>query len=150
MRRLLFGCVLSLLSSAAFPSLALFASAHARANKSSAPAGARIEIQFTVEHGCNGSPTTKLEVRLPPGVTKPVVTAKTGWVSSVNATANTVAWTGGTLSATKKSNFGIMMTLPNAKGTVLSFPMVQTCKKGTLRWVEGPKSSYPSPTVTLN
>ena len=45
----------------------------------------------------------------------------------------------------------VTMKLPTAAaGTVLTFPMVQTCVVGSLRWIEGPKSKYPAPTVTIN
>ncbi len=125
------------------------ADAHARPNKSTVPAGSRQEVRFTIEHGCNGSPTIKLQVKLPDSVVKPEAAARTGWVSDFDASANTITWSGGSLSAKTKGDFGVTVTFPKTKGAVLLFPMVQTCKKGSLRWIEGPKSSYPAPSVTL-
>jgi periplasmic copper chaperone A len=123
------------------------AGAHVKPNKAKAKAGSRQEIRFTIEHGCNGSPTTKLTIKLPKGVTVPVPTKRTGWTASV--TADTVIWSGGTLGAKTKGEFGLTMTFPNTRGVTLGFPMVQTCKTGTVRWIEGPQSDYPTPTVAL-
>jgi periplasmic copper chaperone A len=123
------------------------AQAHAKANVSKAKAGSRQEIRFTIEHGCGKSPTIKLTVKLPKGVSNPVATKLPGWTAS--STDSTVTWTGGSLAAKTKGDFGLTMTFPSTKGVKLSFPMVQTCTKGTLRWIEGPDSEYPTPTVTL-
>jgi periplasmic copper chaperone A len=123
------------------------AQAHAKPNVSKATAGSRREIRFTIEHGCGSSPTTKLTIKIPKGVSRVVATKRAGWTSSVSA--NTVTWSGGSLPAKTKGQFGVTMTFPDTPGVVLGFPMVQTCVKGTLRWIEGPDSEYPTPTVTL-
>jgi periplasmic copper chaperone A len=123
--------------------------AHAKPNRSSAPAGSRQEIRFTIEHGCGSSPTRQVSVRLPVGVTKPAPVAPKGWVVEVSADSRVITWSGGQLPAKTKGTFALTMTFPATKGTTLSFPMVQTCVKGTLRWIEGPNSQYPTPTVKL-
>ena len=45
------------------------ASAHIDPDPTEAQAGSRLTVGFTVEHGCDGSPTTQLDMRLPDGVT---------------------------------------------------------------------------------
>jgi periplasmic copper chaperone A len=125
------------------------AGAHAKPNKSAAPAGTRQEIRFTIEHGCGNSPTTQVSVRLPVGVSKPAPKAPKGWTVEVAKDQRVVTWSGGSLPSKTKGDFAVTMSFPSTKGTTLSFPMVQTCTKGTLRWIEGPGSQYPAPTVKL-
>ncbi len=118
---------------------------HAKAKKNKFPAGSRQTLSFVVEHGCGSSPTTKLAVKLPKGVTKPTPINPKGWTSNVKG--DLVTWSGGSLAANVKATFELTVTLPTTKGTHV-FPMVQTCVKGTLRWIEGPKSDYPAPVIT--
>ena len=40
-------------------------SAHIDPDPAQARAGSRVTVGFTVEHGCEGSPTTQLDMRLP-------------------------------------------------------------------------------------
>jgi periplasmic copper chaperone A len=139
--------VVSLLGTALF---APHANAHGRANVSKVPAGTRREIPFVIEHGCGSSPTIRVAVRIPSEVANPVPTAKQGWVGAFDSKTSTVTWSGGSLAANKHGTFAITMTFPaGKKGQVLSFPLVQSCKVGTLRWIEGATSKYPAPTVTL-
>ena len=125
--------------------------AHGRANVTKAKSGATTEVSFVVEHGCAKSPTVKVAIKLPVGVTQPVAATKAGWTATFDQKQSTMTWSGGSLSATQHGTFLITMKLPTAAaGTVLTFPMVQTCVVGSLRWIEGPKSKYPAPTVTIN
>lgn len=122
------------------------AESHAKAKRSSFPAGSRQTLTFVIEHGCGTSPTNSLAVKLPSGVTKPAAVNPKGWTSSV--ANNVVTWKGGPLASNEKGSFDLVVTFPNTKG-VINFPFVQTCDKGVLRWIEGPKSKYPAPRVTL-
>jgi periplasmic copper chaperone A len=123
------------------------AEAHAEAKPSNVKAGARATITFVIEHGCSGSPTTGVAVKLPSGVTKPAATNPKGWTSSTKG--NVVNWSGGTLPAKTEGSFQLTMTFPST-AAVLTFPLVQTCAKGTVRWIEGPKADRPAPTVKVN
>jgi periplasmic copper chaperone A len=125
------------------------ASAHAKPNKSAFPAGSTHDVSFTIEHGCGASPTVQVAIRVPVGVKVVTALPVRGWKSSHDVTKRTITWTGGVLPASKAGKFAVRMTFPKTRGVLLSFPMVQTCKVGTLRWIEGPASEYPAPTVKL-
>ncbi len=143
--------VLALLAGAVLLGAGTPALAHGRAKVTKAKSGARTEIGFVVEHGCGKSPTVKVAIKVPAGVTQPAATAMTGWTAAYDAKQSTMTWSGGSLAANKHGTFSMTMTMPTAKaGTVLTFPMVQTCTVGALRWIEGPKSKYPAPTVTIS
>jgi Domain of unkown function (DUF1775) len=122
------------------------ANAHAKAKTSSFPGGSRQTLTFVIEHGCGTSPTNSVALKLPTGVTKPAPLNPKGWTSTV--VNGVVTWKGGPLAADKKGSFDLILTFPKTKG-IVSFPFVQTCNKGILRWIEGPKSKYPAPQVTL-
>jgi periplasmic copper chaperone A len=123
--------------------------AHAKPNKASVPAGTRTTVQFTIQHGCDTSPTVKVAVKLPAGLTKVTAVSPKGWKGALSTKGDTITWTGGPLDATKQAQFGMTATFPKTKGVTLRFPMVQTCTKGVLRWIEGATSDYPTPTVKL-
>jgi periplasmic copper chaperone A len=125
------------------------ADAHAKPNKNKFPAGSTNDVSFIIEHGCGTSPTVQVAVRVPVGVTVVRPLPVTGWKASHDRNKRTITWTGGVLSAGTAGQFGVRMTFPSTPKVTLSFPMVQTCKVGTLRWIEGPTSQYPAPTVKL-
>ena len=61
-------CVLPAATAAIALSLVAPASAHVSATPSSAAAGASTVVTFSVPHGCEGSPTTKIEIQVPESV----------------------------------------------------------------------------------
>ena len=73
------------------------AEAHAQSKKKTFPAGSRATIAFEVGHGRDGSPTTKVAVKLPSDVTKPAAKNPSKWTSSIDK--NVVTWEGGPLGA---------------------------------------------------
>ncbi|HEY4608635.1 MAG TPA: DUF1775 domain-containing protein, partial [Ilumatobacteraceae bacterium] len=40
-------------------------------------------VQFNVEHGCDGSPTTSMKFQIPAGVTNPAAVDKAGWTAKL-------------------------------------------------------------------
>ena len=70
MRRFVFSAAVV---SAAVLAIGGVASAHIDPDPTEAQAGSRLTVGFTVEHGCEGSPTVQLDMRLPEGVTDEVV-----------------------------------------------------------------------------
>jgi periplasmic copper chaperone A len=127
------------------------AAAHVEPTPTKVKAGSRATIGFQIPHGCAGSPTTKLAVRLPTGLSDVTPVAKTGWTATV---ANGVlVFTGGPLPATKKSIFSFIATFPNTIGA-RSFPTVQTCVKGQTAWIQPspggqPEPEFPAPVVKV-
>lgn len=130
------------------------ANAHVVAQPNSAVAGASFTAGFLVAHGCEGSPTIGLRVKLPEGVTAAKPLPKEGW--TVTEEAGEIVWRGGSIDAHSHETFGIALTLPNKPGTTLYFPAIQECRQGTNRWIEIPAAGqtakdlkFPAPFVTL-
>jgi uncharacterized protein YcnI len=137
-------------------SLAAPASAHVTATPSTAAAGAYTVVTFSVGHGCEGSPTTRIEIQVPESVLSvtptrnpyydvektmvdlddPVTDAHgnevTERVASIVYTADTPLPEG------QRDTFELSFQLPDAEGEVLAFPTVQTCQEGETGWVEVP------------
>jgi uncharacterized protein YcnI len=137
-------------------SLAAPAGAHVTATPSTAEAGAYTVVTFSVGHGCEGSPTTKIEIQVPESVLavtptrnpyyevektmvdldEPVADAHgnevTERVGSIVYTADTPLPEG------QRDTFELSFQLPDAEGEVLTFPTVQTCQEGETGWVEVP------------
>jgi periplasmic copper chaperone A len=129
------------------------AGAHIRPEPDTAPAGARATIGLTVEHGCEGSPTLALAVRVPGGSVDPQPEPQAGWTGSVDG--DVVNFTGGPLPDDIEATFSVTVTLPLAPGATVYFPMVQTREVGVLRWIDvpgdgsGDDSDSPAPALLL-
>jgi uncharacterized protein YcnI len=137
-------------------SLAAPAAAHVTATPSTAAAGAYTVVTFSVGHGCEGSPTTRIEIQVPESVLavtptrnpyyevektmvdldEPVADAHgnevTERVGSIVYTADTPLPEG------QRDTFELSFQLPDAEGEMLTFPTVQTCQEGETGWVEVP------------
>ena len=114
--------------------------AHIDPEPSEAPAGSLQSIGFTVEHGCDGSPTVQLDMLLPEAVLQPVAEAPSGWTGSIADTAEgaVVTFVGGPLPDDVEGTFRVQMLLPRAAGSTLYFPFVQRCEQGEIRWIDIP------------
>ncbi len=110
--------------------------AHIDPDPTEAQAGSRLSVGFTVEHGCDGSPTTALDMRLPDGVTDATPEPPEGWVASVDA--DVVTFTGGPLPDDQELTFGVAMNLPATPDSTIYFPFVQRCEVGEIRWIDVP------------
>lgn len=137
-------------------SFAAPASAHVTATPSTAAAGAYTVVTFSVGHGCEGSPTTKLEIQVPESVLsvtpsrnpfydvektieqldEPVADAHGNEVSERTASIVYTATT--PLPDGQRDAFELSFQLPDAEGETLSFPTIQTCEEGETGWVEVP------------
>lgn len=116
--------------------LAVPAWAHVDPDPPLAQAGGQLSVGFTVLHGCDGSPTIQLDMRLPDGVVEPDPEPPAGWSGSV--AGNVVTFTGGPLAATEELTFRVRMTLPPTPDTTIYFPFVQRCETGEIRWIDVP------------
>jgi uncharacterized protein YcnI len=132
------------------------ASAHIDPDPSSAQAGSRLAVGFTVEHGCDGSPTVQLDMRLPDGVTDPSPELVEGWEGSVETVDGDtiVSFVGGPLADDVEGTFTVTMTLPPTPDTTIYFPFVQRCEVGEIRWIgipaePGDDLDEPAPAMTL-
>ena len=109
-------------------------------------------IAFTVEHGCDGSPTTQLDMRLPDGVTDASPDVIESWKGSIDD--NVVTFVGGPLPDDEEGTFSVTMTLPPTPDTTIYFPFVQRCEEGEIRWIgiptePGDELDEPAPALLL-
>ncbi len=132
------------------------ASAHIDPDPAQAQAGSRQTVGFTVEHGCTGSPTVQLDMRLPEGVTDPIAEAVDGWEGSVDVVDGDtiVTFAGGPLADDVEGTFSVTMTLPPTPDATIYFPFVQRCEVGEIRWIgipaePGDELDEPAPAMEL-
>jgi uncharacterized protein YcnI len=149
------------------------ASAHVTTRPDEATAGAYFQTAFNVGHGCDGSATVAVRVKIPEGVLSVKPQMKPGWTveikkrtltapqpglhgKTITDTVDEVSWRGGPLPDSLYDTFGMNMKLPDTPGQTLYFPVVQECEKGTNRWIEIPAAGQsadrlhePAPGVRL-
>ncbi len=151
-------------------SIVSVAAAHITANPGSAPANAYLKADFRVPHGCAGSPTVGLTVKIPSGVVSVKPEHIAGWDVQVTAGpldepyvddgetitegVTEISWTGGNLPDEQYQDFGISMKLPDKAGETIYFPTVQTCDSGEVAWIEIPEAGedepeHPAPAIVL-
>ncbi|SRR6056297_2610151 len=146
----------TVLASTVLLALAGPAMAHIDPDPDEARAGSRLTVGFTVEHGCEGSPTTQLDMRLPDGVTDAVAETVDGWDESVDTVDGDtiVSFAGGPLADDVEGTFEVTMTLPPTPDTTIYFPFVQRCEVGEIRWIgipaePGDELDEPAPAMAL-
>lgn len=150
------------------------ASAHVSPDKSEVPAGAYTDVQLLVPHGCDGSPTTKIEVQVPEALTSASPYVVPGWSTEVTTEPlaepiddghggeiterdAVVSWTataGNELPDGQRIEFGVGFQAPEEVGEVLYFKTIQTCDEGVTEWItefdgEGEEPDHPAPAVTV-
>jgi uncharacterized protein YcnI len=147
--------------------------AHITLEQQEAKAGSTYKAVLRVGHGCEGSPTTAVRVRIPEGVIAVKPMPKPGWelATKVGRYAEPVqyydemlakgvqeiTWSAGNLPDAWYDEFVFRGRLPDGEpGTVIYFPTVQECTNGVHRWIEIPaegksRDDYeePAPQVTL-
>jgi uncharacterized protein YcnI len=150
-------------------------SAHVLLEGGQAEVGADFKAVFVVPHGCAGSATVKLRVRIPDGVIVAQAVPKAGWtIDTVNGKyageydyrgakasegIKEVAWSGGKVPDKTHEEFVIETFLTDAlkPETTLYFPVVQECEQGISRWIDIPPDGathshdvkWPAPGVKL-
>jgi len=149
------------------------AAAHVVVRPDEAIAGAYFQAAFNVGHGCDGSATVALRIKMPEGVVSVKPQMKAGWTvdikkrtlaapqpglhgKTITETVDEVSWRGGPLPDALYDTFGVNLKLPDTPGQTLYFPVVQECEKGTNRWIEIPAAGQsadqlhePAPGVRL-
>lgn len=151
------------------------ANAHVTVETENAAAGSTALLTFSVAHGCDGSPTTRIGVRIPAGINSAAPTINPGWSVSkkMQRLANPVTDRHGRkltervdqviytarspLADGYRDTFTISVPLPDdAAGRTLAFPTVQTCQQGETAWIdvtaEGQNADdleAPAPTIVV-
>jgi uncharacterized protein YcnI len=148
------------IASACLVSSLLFAApgahAHIVLEQKSATAGSYHKATFMVGHGCDGSPTTGIEIEMPEpmAVVKPM--PKPGWQlvtrtappavplslhgQPVTEAVSRVIWKGGSLPDSQYDEFVLLLQLSKRSGP-LYFKVMQSCETGRSDWVEIPADS---------
>ena len=151
------------------------ASAHITLETREAPVGAAYKAVLRVPHGCEGTATTTLRVRIPEGVIAVKPMPKPGWnIDTVSGKysktynyfhgaklsegVTELSWSAGKLPDAYYDEFVFAAFLAGdlEAGKTLYFPVVQECEKGVHRWIEIPaagKSGHdlaePAPALKL-
>lgn len=131
-------------------------------------------LTASVGHGCEGSPTTRVAIKIPEEITAVTPTRHPLWRVEkkmvrlhepvTDAHGNTVTERVDQVVFTAREplpdgvrdTFELSLTLPDAAGETLAFPTVQTCEQGRTGWVETAAEGQdpdeldaPAPTVTI-
>ena len=139
--------------------IALPVDAHIGIDPAQGPSNGYVRTALRVPHGCKGSSTTRLRVRIPEGVLSVKPQVKNGWTIGVVRTklavplddghgnkitevVSEVSWSGGRLDDAHFDEFGLVMRLPDRPNATLYFPVVQECEQGVHRWIEIPKPGW--------
>jgi uncharacterized protein YcnI len=143
--------------------------AHVTLERNTAPIGTPYKAVLRVPHGCDGSATTAIRVRIPDGVIDVKPMPKPGWTlnlvngkyaktyslyrAQVSEGVTEIDWTGGNLPDDYYDEFIFQSFLASdlQPGQTIYFPVVQECEKGVHRWIEIPTegSDYPEPAPGL-
>jgi len=143
--------------------------AHVTLERNQAPVGSSYKAVLRVPHGCDGSPTTALRVRIPEGVIDVKPMPKPGWMlnivkgkyaktyslyrAQVTEGVIEIDWSGGNLPDDEYDEFAFLSFLASdlQPGQTIYFPVVQECDKGVHRWIEIPTkgSDFPEPAPGL-
>lgn len=139
-------------------SLAPAAYSHVSLAVKQAPIDSGYKAVFSVPHGCKGSPTTKIRVRIPEGVVGVKPQPKAGWSletitgdyakpytrygAKVTSGVKEVVWTGGPLPDEHYDEFVFVSYLSSelTPDSTLYFPVVQECEQGVARWIDLPSA----------
>ena len=137
--------------------LSLPALSHVTLDVREASAGTNQKLVIRVPHGCEGTATTAIRIRIPDTVPVTKPQPKPGWTLSVvreklakpmdaghgrtvTEAVREVVWSGGKLPDDWYDEFVMRVTLPETPDAVLYFPVVQQCEKGVHRWIEIPEA----------
>lgn len=126
----------------------------------------------SVPHGCDGSPTTKITIKVPDQIVEIAPTRNAFWnvqvIQSKLATplkaadgdaitekVTEIVYTAKTpLPADERDAFELSFQVPNKSGQVLTFPTIQKCVVGEADWTEttppgGAEPANPAPTISI-
>ena len=136
---------------------AMPASAHVTVKTDNAAAGSYTVLQVSVPHGCDGSATTKVSIKIPEGINMVTPTRNSFYSvekvmkdlpepitdahgNKITQRVDEVVYTAKTpLPADQRDVFELSTKLPeDAAGKTLYFPTVQKCEKGETAWVQMP------------
>ena len=139
---------------------------HAALNAEQAEAGALTTLEFRITHGCDGSPTTRVELALPDGIVRASPRMLAGWTvrvereplaapitlhgQTVTERPARIIWEGGSIPDGVYEQFEVRLETPNRPGETVLFPVRQECANGgTYAWADDPAAGTPHPALAL-
>lgn len=150
------------------------ASAHVTVTPSTTAAGSYTVLTFSVGHGCEGSPTTRIAIQMPETIPSVTPTVNQGWSvrkvseklaepiedahgNKITERISQVVYTARTpLADGFRDSFELQVQIPDAEGDTVTFPVIQTCQKGRTSWIETPAEGQdeeelesPAPSFTI-
>lgn len=137
--------------------------AHVSVDPSTEPlAGESTTLTFGVNHGCDGSPTTKVAVSIPEGLSGVHPIADAGWTIEVERAGDagrvsTVTYTAvDPLPSDIRGEVKMQVGFADDAAGELVFPVEQTCEAGSTSWSEVAEAGQdahdleaPAPTLTM-
>lgn len=134
------------------------ASAHVTIQETDQKPDSYTVLTFGVPHGCDGSPTTKIRIKLPESIPTATPTVNPGWDinlvkeklatpidlgegESLTERITEIQYTAKTpLPVEYRDALAVSVHIPkDAAGTTLQFPTIQECVKGQTDWTMIPK-----------
>lgn len=142
------------------------AAAHVTVNPNEVPADSFSRFAIRVPNERPSADTVKVTLELPKGLFFVSFQPKPGWTRTVTMETldppaevfgeqvtervATVTWEGGSIAPGEFDEFGMSAKVPDAQGTQLVFPSVQTYSNDeVVRWIGPPNADEPAPRVTL-
>jgi uncharacterized protein YcnI len=132
------------------------AAAHVEAAPTSVEAGSLATVSLGWHHGCAGSPTRQVSVRLPAGAAEVRLLAPEGWDAAGPDAAGVATFTarlGAEIVDGAEGSVGIELRVPDGADGRLVLPTVQTCVAGEEPWIEEPvgdeEPDKPAPVVEV-
>jgi uncharacterized protein YcnI len=111
------------------------AMAHVTITPSTTAAGAAAELRVEIPHGCVGSATTAITIRMPEGVSDVTASGDDRW--AVDETPDALTWTTDEpLPDAEHAEVVLSVRLPDDAGAELVFPVIQRCEEGEVAWTE--------------
>ncbi len=154
-----------LLAGLALVATAGVAFGHAALNATHVEAGALTTVEFRIMHACDGSPTTRVTLGLPEGLSRVTPRMLAGWTASVvreplaqsyqlhgqtiTDRVASITWEGGEIPEGVYEQFEVRLQTPDAPGQVLMLPVRQECANGVIYdWDDDPRDG-PTDTPAL-
>ena len=148
------------------------AAAHVTVTPSVTSAGSYTVLTFSVPHGCDGAPTTKIAIKIPEGINAVTPTVNPGWTvekvladlnppvkdshgNEITKRVDQILYTAKTpLPGDIRDTLELSLQLPKKPGETLAFPTVQTCAPGETAWAQvaaegAEEPEHPAPAFKL-
>lgn len=138
------------------------AGAHVTVSDTEQVAGEYTLLTFAVPHGCAGSPTTEVRIKIPEPIADVTPTVNPNWDVDKTMTelatpiedghggelterVDQVVYTAKTpLPDGLRDAFEVSLQVPDEPGKTLYFPVVQTCTEGETAWIQIPSADQSS------